>query len=97
MFEVPATSRGTSVPRWRFALLATAGLVAGLIPNQVLVIDNSEAGDSEAVYQHYVGARPGVRGFDLDDASLGAGTTSYASCLAKIRNPLRSYLASNYL
>lgn len=78
-------------------LIGVFGSAHGLTPSQVVVIYNSEAADSEAVYQYYAAARPGVRGFNLDDASLGAGTISYADYLAKLRNPLRAHLVANDL
>ncbi|MDA0766797.1 MAG: hypothetical protein O3A92_08245, partial [Verrucomicrobia bacterium] len=79
------------------SFLVGLGSLAALTPNQVLVLYNSKAADSEAVYQYYAAARPGVLGFDLDDATLGAGTISYADYVAKIRNPLRAHLVATAL
>lgn len=63
----------------------------------VLVVYNSESADSQAIHDYYLGVRPNVLSFDLNDATLVTPTISYADFGIKIRDPIRSHLAINGL
>jgi hypothetical protein len=86
-------------------IAALLSLVVGICPavnaalseDQVLVIYNSARTESSNVYDYYQARRPGVIGFDLNDASLAPGNISYDDYIDKIRNPLRSFLATEGL
>jgi hypothetical protein len=79
------------------AMLCAPMAVWGIDPNQVLVLYNSQVADSLAVYNYYSAARPGVLGFDLNDAIIAPGSISYANFASKIRDPLRDHLIANDL
>ena len=70
---------------------------AALTENQVLVVYNSATPASEDVFNFYRGVRPGVIGFDLNDATLAAGNISYTDFESKVRNPIRGFLTANNL
>ncbi|BCU76089.1 hypothetical protein [Luteolibacter sp. LG18] len=84
---------------WACLLLLGSALISSgaLTPAKVLVLYNSKDPDSLAIWNHYAAVRPGVRGFDFNDATLVPGTISYANFISKIRQPLRTYLTSNSL
>ncbi|MBC2600862.1 hypothetical protein [Puniceicoccus vermicola] len=88
------------MPHVRFIVLAAVlfcfgrGLLA-LDPEQVLVVYNSQNGDSQEVADYYAEARKGVKKLDLNDESLLPGTISYADFISKIRTPIRTYLNGN--
>ena len=63
----------------------------------VLVVYNSQSPDSQAVHDYYLGIRPAVRSFDLNDGSIITPTVSYADFATKIRGPIRAHLAANNL
>ena len=68
-----------------------------LEPEQVLVIYNSHNADSAAVFNHYNARRPGVLGLDLNDPTLTASQVNFADFELKVRDPIRSHLATNSL
>jgi hypothetical protein len=81
-----------------FCLLLSFGCALHAIEeSNVLVVYNSQSADSQAVRDYYVGVRPAVHSFDLNDASILSPTVSYADFASKIRNPIRSHLAANNL
>lgn len=82
-----------------FALLPAAS--AQLTPGNVLVIYN-DPGQAESsagyhIYTHYRTRRPGVLGFNLNDATLQAGRVTHADFAAKIRDPIRAHLVEQDL
>ena len=79
------------------AATLTAPARADITPAEVLVVYNSQNADSLSVFNHYAAARPGVRGFDLNDPTLAPGNIGYADFEARLRDPLRSYLSANNL
>lgn len=84
--------------RWLAIFLSTPFVsLWGILPEQVLIVFNSENADSAAVHDYYTTARPGVLSFDLADSSLLPGTISYADFVSKIRDPLRDHLNGNGL
>lgn len=78
------------------ALIATNAALA-IQPGNVLVIYNSQDATSQAIKDYYLTKRSGVLSFDLNDASLGPGTISYADFAQKIRDPIRNYLNNHNL
>ena len=95
----PSTSCVTPSPpsfsSWPFAPAAPAR--AEITPGEVLVVYNSQNADSLAVFNHYAAARPGVRGFDLNDPTLTPGNIAYTDFEARLRDPIRNHLSSNNL
>ena len=85
------------------ALVVCSAVCASLSEDEVLVVYNSDNAASLAVFDHYQAVRPGVRGFDLksDLDALGvmlpAGNIGYADFVAKVRDPVRNFLATNNL
>ncbi|TVQ32471.1 MAG: hypothetical protein EA376_05495 [Phycisphaeraceae bacterium] len=73
-----------------FSASARAG--DALTPDRVLLLYNSANAESLAVRDMYIAARPGVREFDLNDATLSPGNISRANYLSKIRTPLLNHL-----
>lgn len=78
---------------------------SAVIEDQVLVLFNSQGpdtndsgnSDSQDVFDHYRMRRPNVLGFDFNDSTLHPGNISYSDYRSKIRDPLRSFLATNHL
>ena len=83
------------------ALILAAVLAAPargeILPDEVLVVYNSQNADSLSVFNHYAAARPGVRGFDLNDPILAPGNIGYADFEARLRDPIRNHLSTNGL
>ena len=92
---------------WALSTVAWApGMAtAQLEPRHVLVLYNSQGPDTSGsgqsdsldVFQYYQSARPGVLGFDLNEATLAPGNISYANYVDKIRTPLQDFLTTNEL
>lgn len=80
----------------RYAAVAVLSVCAAaradLTPDRVLLLYNSQQAESLAIRNAYVAAHPGVREFDLNDATLGAGQITRAQYLSKVRDPLRAFL-----
>ncbi len=84
----------------RFGILITAlvaSSLAAIQPGNVLVIYNSQDATSLEIKNYYQSKRSGVLSFDLNDASLGPGSISYADFAQKIRDPIRNHLNNNNL
>lgn len=82
--------------RSALALLAVAAWIApasaALLPQNVLLLYNSQNVESLAVRNAYIAARPGVVQFDLNDATLLPGEISRADYLAKVRNKVKDFI-----
>lgn len=63
-----------------------------LQPQNVLLVYNSAQGESLAVHDAYIAARPGVIELDLNDPTMPAGTVTRADYLARLRNPIRAFI-----
>ncbi|WP_428388316.1 dockerin type I domain-containing protein [Mucisphaera sp.] len=77
--------------------LATALPSHALEEHNVLVVYNSADPDSQAVYNHYLTARPSVIGFDLNDPTVTGSLFTYTDYTSKLRDPIRSFLTTNNL
>lgn len=73
-------------------MLAAGSARAALMPQNVLLLYNSQNAESLAVRNAYIAARPGVVQFDLNDATITPGEIGRGNYLAKIRNPVKAFI-----
>jgi len=66
-----------------------------ILEDQVVVVYNSQDTDSQAVFDHYVSVHPNVQGVDLNTTFSSPHTLSYTEFVAKVRDPIRSYLQTS--
>ncbi|MBL8744882.1 MAG: hypothetical protein JNK58_00845 [Phycisphaerae bacterium] len=80
--------------RWMMIVpcLVAGGEASALQPSNVLLVYNSRNAESLAVRDAYVTSRPGVLQFDLNDASMPAGSVTRAEYLARLRGPIRDFI-----
>src|SRR5262249_50436012 len=70
---------------------------AAITEARVLVIYNSAATDGTTLKNSYLAAHPGIPAnhvLDLNDPALAVAQVTYADFIARIRNPIRTYLTS---
>ncbi|RIK68540.1 MAG: hypothetical protein DCC65_02800 [Planctomycetota bacterium] len=79
-------------------VLSAAGTARSeILPEQVLVVFNSQAGDASALKDSYLAAHPDIppeNVFDLNRNTILTSNLSHAAYKSQIRDPIRDYLLS---